>query len=74
MTVSPLMNQFPQATISHVYREANKSADWLASFGQKLVSDFVLWNGPPVDLIPVLEADSHGLFSSRNCIDSGFVP
>ena len=69
-----LMNQFPQATITHVYREANKSADWLASYGQKLDSDFVLWNGPPVDLIPVLEADSRGLFSSRHCIVSGFVP
>ena len=69
-----LMNQFPQATINHVYGEANKSADWLASYEQKLDSDFVLWNGPPVDLIPVLEADSRGLFSSRHCIVSGFVP
>ena len=34
----------------------------------------ILWNGPPVDLIPVLEADSRGLFSSRHCIDPGFVP
>ena len=38
-----LMNQIPQATIRHVYREANKSADWLASFGLSLDSDFVLW-------------------------------
>ena len=53
-----LMNQIPQASISHVYREANKSADWLASFGLNLDSYFVLWNGPPVDLIPILEADS----------------
>ena len=68
-----LMNQIPQATIRHVYREANKSADWLASFGLSLDSDFVLWTGPPVDLISVLEADSRGLYGNRQCFDPGFV-
>ena len=69
-----LMNQISQATITHVYREATKSADWLASFRLNLDSDFVLWTGPPVDLISVLEADSRGLSSNRLCVDPGFVP
>ena len=68
-----LMNQIPQTSISHVYREANKSADWLASFGLNLDSNFVLWNGLPVDLIPILEADSRGLYSSRHCVVPGFA-
>ena len=67
------MNQIPQATIRHVYREANKSADWLASFGLSLDSDFVLWTGPPVDLISVLEADNRGQYSNRQCFHPGFV-
>ena len=68
-----LMDQIPQASIRHVYREANRSANWLANFKLNLDSDFELLTGPPVDLISVLEADSRGLYCNRQCIDPAFV-
>ena len=60
-------------SIRHVYREANKSVDWLANFGLKLDSDFELFVGPPVDLISVLEVDSHGLYCNRQCTEPIFA-
>ena len=68
-----LVNQIPQVSIRHVYREANRSADWLANFSLKLNSEFEFFTGPPVDLISVLEADSHGLYCNRQCTEPIFA-
>lgn len=44
-----LVTQIPQLSFRHVFREANRSADYLASLGPNLESDFVLFSSPPVD-------------------------
>ena len=66
-----LIAMIPQTTVTHVFREANRSADWLANLGLNLDVDFILYSSPPVDLIPCLEADCRGLYSSRICFDPG---
>ena len=60
-------------SIKHIYREANRSADWLANFGLNLDSEFESFADPPVDLILVLEADSHGLYCNRQCTKPMFT-
>ena len=66
-----LIAMTPQTTVTHVFREANRSADCLANLGLNLDVDFILYSSPPVDLIPCLEADCRGLYSSRICFDPG---
>ena len=60
-------------SIRHIYREANRSADWLANFGMNLDSEFESFTDSPVDLIPVLEADNHGLYCNRQCTELVFT-
>ena len=59
--------------IRHIYKEANRSADWLANFGMNLDSKFDSFSGPLVDLIPVLEANSRGLYYNRQCTELVFA-
>ena len=59
-------------SIRHIYREANRSADWLANFGLNLDSEFESFAGPPVDLIPILEANSRRLYCNRQCTEPVF--
>ncbi|KAK9998840.1 hypothetical protein SO802_018443 [Lithocarpus litseifolius] len=68
-----LVNQIPQVSFRHIYREANRSVDWLANFGLKLDFEFESFPGPPVDLIAVWKADSHGLYCNRQCTEPVFV-
>ena len=67
------VNQIPQVSIRHVYRKANRSADWLANFGLKHDSEFEFFTGPLVDLIAILEADSRGLYCNRQCTEPVFA-
>ncbi|KAL0016817.1 hypothetical protein SO802_003886 [Lithocarpus litseifolius] len=67
-----LVTQIPQMSIRHIYREANRSADWLANLGLMLDSDFEFFPDPPVDLIPILEADCRGMYCYRQCTESVF--
>ena len=66
-----LIAMIPQTSVRHIFREANRSADWLANFGLNLGVDFILFSSPPVDLLSCLEADSRGVYSSRFCFDPG---
>ena len=68
-----LLNQIPQVSIRHIYKEANRSADWLANFGLKLDSEFKSFSGLPMDLIAVLEADSCGLYCNKQCTEPIFA-
>ena len=57
----------------HIYKEANRSADWFANFGLNLDSEFESFASLPVDLILVLEADSRGLYYNRQCTEPVFA-
>ena len=76
-SVSPLMdeckhmaNRLPQVMFSHIFREANRCADFLASLGTLLENDFIIFTSPPVDLIHFLEADANGVYINRLCLVS----
>uniref|UniRef100_A0A7N2REC1 RNase H type-1 domain-containing protein n=1 Tax=Quercus lobata TaxID=97700 RepID=A0A7N2REC1_QUELO len=68
-----LATRIPQKRFRHIYREANKCADCLASIGSLLDSDFAVFSSPPVDLLSFLEADATGLFVHRLCTESLLV-
>ena len=72
--VSPIMdeckhmaNRLHQVRFRHIFREANRCADFLASLGTLLENDFIIFTSPPVDLIPFLEADANGVYINRLC-------
>ena len=67
-----LILQIPQVCIKHVYREANKCADWLANSGHSLSLDFIVHSVPPVSLIPTVEADCNGSWCNRLCPELSF--
>ena len=68
-----LVTQIPQLSFRHVFREANRSVDCLASLGPNLESEFVLFSSPPVDLISILEADCRGMYFNRPCPEPVFA-
>ena len=68
-----LVTHIPQTSIRHVFREANRSADWLANLGLNLDYDFKLFSSLLVDLISCLEADCHALFCNRPCFEPVFA-
>ena len=53
-----LVAQIPQVRFNHVYREANKCADFPAKLGVSLDADFNVFSSPPVDLVNLWEADA----------------
>ena len=58
-----------QTCFRHIYREANRSADYLAKLGTSIEGDFIVFHSPPVDLVSILEADASGLHVNRLCPD-----
>ena len=60
-----LVARIPQCRIRHIFREANMCADKLARIGLMQSSDFVSLSSPPVDLIPLIEADKNRLYLNR---------
>lgn len=69
-----LATQIHQIRFKHCFREANRSADKLASIGVAQDSQFKLFLCPPVDLVTVFNSDLNGLSLTRICTDSVFVP
>ena len=65
--IRQLVIQIFKSSLRHVFREANRTADCLASLGPNLEYDFVSFSSPPVDLISILEADYHGMCFNRPC-------
>ena len=55
-----LISHFSQVRVKHIYREANKCADKLAKAGLSQALYFIVHSAPPVELIPLVEADSLG--------------
>ena len=62
-----MANRLPQVRFRHIYREANRCADFLASLGTLLETDFIIFTSLPVDLLPFLEADANGMYVNRLC-------
>lgn len=62
-----LIDQFPQVRVKHTFREANKCADRLAKLGLVQSLEFSVHSYPPVELIPLIEADSLGACYNRLC-------
>lgn len=52
-----LAAQIPHLSIKHIYREANRCANCLASLGSCQSLDFISSFCPPVDLVPLIMAD-----------------
>ena len=72
--VSPIMDecrhiakQIPQVRFRHIYREANRCADFLGRLGSSLEIGFSVFISPPMDLFPFLEADANGVYVNRRC-------
>ena len=60
------LQQFQQTVIRHVFRKANRGADYLAKGDCSLTSDFVVFYSPPTpDLNVIVDADANGLYSLR---------
>ena len=61
-----LLGKLPQVRVSHVFREANKCADWLAKWGSVMKEDFVGFEFPfTTELETLLAKDNNGLYYAR---------
>ena len=61
-----LLSQLQQVRVAHVFREANKCADFLAKRGCYLQADFDVYDQPPsIDLLPLLYTDVYGVSFCR---------
>ena len=69
-----LATQIHQIRFKHCFREANRSADKLARMGAAQDSQFKLFLCPPVDLVTVFNSNLNGLYLTRMCTESSFVP
>ena len=67
------VSRIPQTCFRHIYREANRCADFLAKLGTSFEGDFIVFSSPPVDLACVLEADASGLYVNRLYLEAIFV-
>ncbi|KAL0010791.1 hypothetical protein SO802_005899 [Lithocarpus litseifolius] len=68
-----LVSQIPQSRFRHVYRKANRCADCLAKLCTSLDADFTVFSNPPVDVFPFVEANCHGLYVNRLCLEPMFA-
>ncbi|KAK7858949.1 hypothetical protein CFP56_009614 [Quercus suber] len=68
-----LIAQIPQARFEHIYKEANKCADFLARLGSSLDVEFTIFSSPLVDMFNIWEADARGLCCTKMCPAPSFV-
>ena len=68
-----MISRIPQTRIRHIFREANRCADFLAKLGTSCEDDFIVFSNPLVDLVCVLEADANGQFVNRLCPELFFA-
>lgn len=62
-----------QKRFRHIYKEANKCADFLARISILLDNDFIVFSSSPVDLDSSLEANANGLYVNRLCPEPLFA-
>ncbi|GKU96985.1 hypothetical protein SLEP1_g10165 [Rubroshorea leprosula] len=65
-----LLRLFTDARISHIYREANAAADFLAKLGSTSAIDFVLYEESPPELSSILYHDLIGTSFPRTIVAS----
>ncbi|GKV23781.1 hypothetical protein SLEP1_g33477 [Rubroshorea leprosula] len=65
-----LLRLFTDARISHIYREANAAADFLAKLGSTSANDFVLYEESPPGLSSILYHDLIGTSFPRTIVAS----
>ena len=59
-----ILAKLPQVRVSHVFREVNKCADWLAKWGSVMKEDFVVFEFPfTAELETLVAKDNSGLCS-----------
>ena len=64
-----LLTQEWDVKLAHVFREANKCADMMASVSLRQTQNRMDWIGPPISLMGQLDADRNGLTSPRRILD-----
>ncbi|KAL0016847.1 hypothetical protein SO802_003916 [Lithocarpus litseifolius] len=61
-----LLRRFPQVQVKHVYREGNRCADALASWGCLMDDAFVVFSSPPnTDVLYLVNSDLAGMHVNR---------
>ena len=58
--VSIYLSQLDHVSISHIYRKANMTADWLSKAGHSLASPTVWHHTPSLELQAILYSDMMG--------------
>ena len=69
-----LATQIHQICFKHYFREANQSANKLARMGAAQDSQFKLFLCSLVDLVTIFNSNLNGLYLTRMCTESSFVP
>ena len=68
-----MISRIPQTWVRHIFREANRCANYLAKLGTSCEDDFIVFSSPPVDLVCVLEANASGQFVNKLCLELFFA-
>ena len=68
-----LMTKFQQIRIKHYFQQANQCVDGLARKSLRMITDFLIYDSPPVDILDVFEGDLNGMCNYRICPEPCFV-
>ncbi|KAL9414516.1 hypothetical protein AB3S75_042892 [Citrus x aurantiifolia] len=66
--IQDLLSRNWQATISHIYHEANSAADFMANMAHSAPLGLHFFSKPPVGINPIISQDLFGVIQPR------FVP
>ncbi|KAK4267298.1 hypothetical protein QN277_024096 [Acacia crassicarpa] len=68
--IQRLLEQAWRVTITHVYRDGNRCADFLASFALSLEDGYHPLQEPPAGVVGLLEEDAVGIGVVRRCCNN----
>ena len=60
-----LIKQFQNVHIKHCFQQANKCADGLPRMSFSLITDFLIYDSPPMDILDVFEGELNGMYFNR---------
>ncbi|EOY04279.1 Non-LTR retroelement reverse transcriptase-like [Theobroma cacao] len=63
--IKELFQRFWNCTLTHIHREANQCADWMATHHENLLLKLHIMDSPPSSISAILLADSISIFWSR---------